>query len=167
MTDTVEHNMNSDGNDDSSYIGTQFSTLLNTMSQLKNQIVIITNQLRTLEKVVNKEVKTYKKERTKKKLKDIKKPSGFAAASPISNDLCKFMGKEIGTNIARTEVTKFICSYIKEKALTDDNNNKVIKPDDKLKDLLGTDDNTVLTYFNIQRFMNKHFIKNTNQNNEK
>lgn len=166
MSAVEENNMNVEGNE-SNYIGTQFTSLLNTMSQLKNQIVIITNQLRTLEKTVNKEVKTHKREIGKKKLKDIRKPSGFAAASPISNDLCKFMGREIGTNIARTEVTKFICSYIKEKSLTDDTNNKVIKPDDKLKSLLGTNDDTVLTYFNIQRFMNKHFIKNANQPTEK
>jgi len=162
-----EHNTLSEGNEDNSYIGEQFSALLNTLSQLKTQIVIIATQLRTLEKTVNKEVKTHKKENVKKQVKGVRKPSGFAAASPISKDLCEFMGQDIGTNIARTEVTKFICSYIKSKSLTDDNNNKVIKPDDKLKDLLGTDDDTVLTYFNIQRFMNKHFIKNANQKNEK
>ena len=69
------------------------------------------------------------------------------------------MGKEVGTSIARTEVTKFICSYIKQHSLTDDTNNKVIKPDNKLKSLLGTSEDTIVTYFNIQRFMNKHFIK--------
>lgn len=159
---TIENNTISEGNDESSYIGEQFSALLSTLSQLKTQIVIIATQLRTLEKTVNKEVKSHKKETVKKQLKSVRKPSGFAAASPISKDLCEFMGQDIGTSIARTEVTKFICSYIKQHSLTDDTNNKVIKPDNKLKSLLGTSEETVITYFNIQRFMNKHFIKDDN-----
>jgi chromatin remodeling complex protein RSC6 len=43
--------------------------------------------------------------------------------------------------------------------LANDENKRVIKPDNKLKSLLGIDDDTVVTYFNIQRFMNRHFIK--------
>ena len=70
------------------------------------------------------------------------------------------MGKDHGSQIARTEVTKFICAYIKSNELTTSDNNRVIKPDNKLHDLLGTDEKIQVTYFNIQRFMNKHFIKN-------
>ena len=95
----------------------------------------------------------------KKQSKGSRKPSGFAAASPISSELCDFMGKEPGATVARTEVTKFICSYINTNDLTTVENKRVIKPDTKLKMLLGTEEDTVLTYFNIQRFMNKHFIK--------
>lgn len=134
---------------------------MSTLSQLKTQITSFAVQLRTLEKTVKKEVKQHKREVTKKQSKGSRKPSGFAEASPISNDLCDFLGKDYGTTVARTEVTKFICSYIRQHSLTNDENKRVIKPDNKLKSLLGTDDETVVTYFNIQRFMNKHFIKKT------
>lgn len=143
-----------------SQIDNQFTSILSTLSQFKVQITALSNQLKSLEKTVKKEIKQHKKEVTKKMSKGNRKPSGFAAASPISNDLCDFMGKDHGSEIARTEVTKFICSYIKQNALTTDENNRVIKPDNKLHELLGTDDNTQVTYFNIQRFMNRHFIKN-------
>ena len=146
---------------DDSQIDTQFTSILSTLSQFKVQITALSNQLKSLEKTVKKEIKQHKKEVTKKMSKGNRKPSGFAAASPISNDLCDFMGKDHGSEIARTEVTKFICSYIKQHSLTTDENNRVIKPDEKLHTLLGTDDSTQVTYFNIQRFMNKHFIKNT------
>lgn len=141
-----------------SQIDNQFTSILSTLSQFKVQITALSNQLKGLEKTVKKEIKQHKKEVTKKMSKGNRKPSGFAAASPISNDLCDFMGKDHGSEIARTEVTKFICSYIRENSLTTTENNRVIKPDDKLHVLLGTDESTQVTYFNIQRYMNRHFI---------
>ena len=148
-----------DGTVEEEYISDQFSSLLNTLGQFKIQITAMANQMKFLEKNVKKEIKQNKKEIGKKQSKGTRKPSGFAAASPISKDLCDFMGKDEGTNIARTEVTKFICSYIKQHSLTDQENNKVIKPDEKLQNLLGAEPDAVITYFNIQRFMNKHFVK--------
>jgi len=151
-----------------SHIEGQFSSVLSTLSQFKTQIVALSTQLKSLEKVVKKEIKQHKREVVKKQAKGNRKPSGFAEASPISNDLCDFMGKDHGTNVARTEVTKFICSYIRQNSLTAQENKQVITPDTKLKTLLGTDEETVITYFNIQRYMNKHFIKKkTNEVNEK
>jgi len=141
-------------------INDQFSTILSSLSQFKVQLSALTIQLRGLEKTVKREIKTHKKEVAKKQSKGNRKPSGFAAATPISDDLCDFLGKEHGTNMARTEVTKYICSYIKQNSLTVDDNNRVIRPDNKLKSLLGTNDETEITFFNIQRFMNKHFLKN-------
>ena len=69
------------------------------------------------------------------------------------------MNKEEGTEIARTEVTKSICFYIKQHQLENSANSKIITPDDKLKSLLGIEDGQELTYFNIQKYMNKHFVK--------
>ena len=145
--------------DEPNEIDDQFSTVLSTLSQFKSQIMTLSVQLKGLEKTVKKEIKQNKRLITKKQSKGSRKPSGFAEASPISNDLCDFLGKDQGATVARTEVTKFVCNYIKEHSLANTDNKKVIQPDDKLKNLLGTDDDTVVTYFNIQRFMNKHFIK--------
>ena len=141
-------------------IDNQFTAILGTLSQFKIQITALSTQLKSLEKTVKKEIKHHKKDATKKQSKGNRKPSGFAEASPISDDLCDFMGKDHGTHCARTDVTKFICNYIRQNSLANNENKREIKPDNKLKSLLGTDDTTVVTYFNIQRFMNRHFIKN-------
>ena len=141
-------------------IDNQFTAVIGTLSQFKIQITALSTQLKSLEKTVKKEIKQHKKDVSKKQSKGNRKPSGFAEASPISNDLCDFMGKDHGTQCARTDVTKFICNYIRLNSLTNNENKREIKPDNKLKSLLGTDDTTVITYFNIQRFMNRHFIKN-------
>ena len=77
----------------------------------------------------------------------------------ISKDLCDFMGKPGGSQVARTEVTQYIIQYIKQKDLQWAENRKIIKPDKPLKKLLGVEDNEEVTYFNLQKFMNKHFVK--------
>ena len=62
--------------------------------------------------------------------------------------------------MARTEVTKSVVAYIKENCLQPNSEKKnIITPDDKLKSLLGISDEDKLTYFNLQKYMNKHFIK--------
>jgi hypothetical protein len=73
------------------------------------------------------------------------------------DDIIDFMNKNEGTEIARTEVTKALVAYIKENKLENEKNSKIIKPDNKLKILLELEDGQELTYFNIQKYMNKHF----------
>ena len=136
-------------------IESQFSELLETLGNLRGQITQIQNQVRGLEKGVKKQSKLHKKEG---KSKIVKKPSGFAKPSKISDELISFMNKTKGTELARTEVTQYIINYIKDNNLQNRENRKNIKPDKRLSELLDCG-NDELTYFNIQKYMNKHFIK--------
>lgn len=145
---------------------THFDGVFASIGTLRNQITIIQQQLKTLEKSVKKEVKQIKKENSKKKERQKKKPSGFAKPSKITHELCEFMTKPEGTEIARTEVTKYLIKYIKENKLQNSTNKRIITPDDKLKSLLEIDDSIELTYFNLQKFMNKHFESATAQSNK-
>ena len=77
----------------------------------------------------------------------------------ISEELCVFMNKNKGELVARTEVTRYIINYVKENNLQNKDNGQVILPDDKLKKLLDVKEGDTLTYFNIQKFMNRHFHK--------
>ena len=138
----------------------EFEELIDGLSLVKNQIVNIQQNLKQLEKNVKKQMKGLKKEATKNKNKGNRKPSGFAKPSKVTKELCEFMNKTEGTEIARTEVTKALVTYIKENKLENESNSKVIKPDNKLKFLLGLEEGEELTYFNIQKYMNKHFVKN-------
>ena len=144
-----------------SEMGEKFGGILNTLGSFRQQITMLQNQVRSLEKVVNKTMKHMAREAKKNKNKGNRKPSGFAVPTNISNDLCDFMGKPGGSQVARTEVTQYIIQYIKQKDLQWEENRKIIKPDKRLKKLLGVEDNEEVTYFNLQKFMNKHFMKKT------
>tara|TARA_A200000113_G_scaffold225111_1_gene244900 strand:+ start:867 stop:1391 length:525 start_codon:yes stop_codon:yes gene_type:complete len=134
----------------------QWKNMELSLSTFKTQVTALQQQLRALEKATRRQVKQLKKEASKSKNRGNRAPSGFAKPSKISKELCSFMGKEEGAEVARTEVTKFVISYIKDNSLAE---SKDIKPDEKLAHLLGTGDEDKVTYFNIQKYMNKHFTK--------
>ena len=137
----------------------QFGNIIESLSGFRTQINLIQQQLKQLEKNVKKQMKGLKKDIVKNKNKGNRKPSGFAKPSKVTKELCEFMNKTEGTEIARTEVTRALVSYIKTNKLENENNSKIITPDQKLKFLLGIEDGQELTYFNIQKYMNKHFVK--------
>ena len=148
-------------------VSKMFSDVLSTLTGFRSQITGIQMGIKTLEKVVKKEMKSLRKETTKYKQKGSRKPSGFAKPTKISKELCEFMGKEAGTELARTEVTQYVIQYITDNSLQNPENRKAIIPDDPLKELLGVTEKDEVTYFNIQKYMNRHFgeyIKNNDTN---
>jgi chromatin remodeling complex protein RSC6 len=140
-------------------INNDFDHLLNNLGSLKSQIIMLQNCVKGIEKKVKKQMKSYERKIKKNKSKGSRKPSGFAVPTKISKELCVFMNIDAGAKMARTEVTQNIISYIKEKKLQDKSNGRKIKPDKALKSLLNVKKNEDLTYFNLQKYMNKHFVK--------
>ena len=141
-----------------------YSTVLESISGMATMLKTLKSQVKSLEKQNMKQAKELEKSKTKSSRKSTKRaPSGFAKPAPISKDLCKFLGKPLDTEIARTEVTKHLTAYIKEKGLQNPANKKQIKPDAALSKLLGTlqpeDKAKGYTYFNLQKYMKHHFPK--------
>ena len=92
----------------------QFNTIIENLSLFKNHVSTIQQQVRQLEKNIKKQMKGLKKEAIKSKNKGNRQPSGFAKPSKVTKELCDFMKKEEGTDIARTEVTRALVAYIRE-----------------------------------------------------
>ena len=86
-------------------------------------------------------------------------PSGIAKPTKISAELAKFLSVEPSALMARTEVIKQIASYIKEHKLENAENRREIVPDKALGRLLGASKSDKVTYFNLQRYMKRHFPK--------
>jgi chromatin remodeling complex protein RSC6 len=156
-SETIDNNDNNNSNKlEDLFI--QFDDIIESLIDFKSEINVVQQKIRALEKNVKRQVKSLKKEVTKSKKKGNKQPSGFAKPSKVTKELCEFMNKEEGSEIARTEVTRAIVSYVKENKLENIENGQIILPDLKLKTLLDIDETHQLTYFNIQKYMNKHFI---------
>ena len=138
---------------------TQFSDILSTLSAFRSQITLLQNQVRGLEKSYNKKIKNMEKEVKKNKSKGNRKPSGFAVPTKITNELCDFMKLDHGTAVARTEVTQYLISYIKEHKLQNESNKSFIKADKKLSELLNTDKSDNIKKNELQWKENRKIIK--------
>ena len=136
------------------------------------QVVAMCKEMSTLAKTITREVKNVQKV-ARKEYKDVvrklgkktkqnrakRAPSGFAKPSPLSQQLCDFLGKPLGTEMARTEVTRLLTQYVDVQNLQNPKNRREILPDDKLSKLLNVSDSDEVTYFNLQKWMTPHFPK--------
>jgi chromatin remodeling complex protein RSC6 len=80
----------------------------------------------------------------------------FQIPTDISPHLCAFLGRPSGSQESRSNVTKFITNYVKENNLK---NKHDINADAKLNSLLGLKEGDKLTYFNLQKYLNVHYLK--------
>ena len=138
----------------------EFMEFMTKLQTINSMISSLKADFRQLEKKALRELKTAEKASQKKKRKQgNRSPSGFVKPTKISDELASFLGKAKGSEMARTEVTREINSYIREHKLQDKDNGRIIKADKKLSTLLKLKSSDELTYFNLQKFMSPHFAK--------
>lgn len=141
-------------------IAAQSAEFLSKLNQLTSIIASLKTEYKSLEKKWSRELKAAQKSGSKKRKRvGNRAPSGFVKPTRISDELASFLGKDKGTEMARTDVTREINMYIRSHNLQDKENGRKINPDSKLKDLLKLKGDDELTYFNLQRFMSPHFQK--------
>ena len=133
------------------------------LNTLKETVSAMLNQVKKLEKRVHREIKDARKRKRRSKVEEgpDAKPralSIFERPTQVTDELCKFLGKPNGTLMSRSEVTKGVNNYVKEHNLK---NKHDIKPDAPLKKLLAIGDGELLTYFNLQRYLNRPYVKAT------
>ena len=134
--------------------GTKF---LKTLNKLIKQALNHTNRVTKFKKLVPRKVNS---------------SSGFLKPVNISPQLALFTGWDVNNTYSRTEVTKFICEYVKKNKLydqTEGGDKRNIVVDEKLKKLLNYDpknppknaegDALPLTYFRLQQYLKGHFSK--------
>ena len=122
------------------------------------------------------EMMVKKEQKQANKPKKERKACGFAVAVPVSDIMCEFMEVEKGSLVARTDITKRLNAYIKANGLENPDNRQQILPDERLWKILGVPSpsvpkegrkdeeqraDVVITHFNIQKYINGHFLKKT------
>ena len=136
----------------------EFQNIYNQLSSWKTQMSEMTANVRRFQRQVQKELRTVHRKNKKANAKRSKRePSGFAKPCEISKDLCDFLNKPYGTELARTEVTKHLTEYIRNHNLQDPVDKRHILPDTKLNKLLNAKKGDMVTYFNLQKWMKPHF----------
>ena len=80
----------------------------------------------------------------------------FQVPTGLTPELCSFMGRPAGSLESRSNVTKFITKYVSDNNLK---NKHDINADAKLLKLLRLTKEDKLTYFNLQKYLNVHYLK--------
>lgn len=146
------------------------TTVFKRMNTRRAQILSLQREdrqdARILERLYQQEIRELRRKKSRRSTtgggsSTKKAPSGFAKPTAISSDLRKFLDVPDDTLLARTDVTKRITTYIKEKDLQNPDNRREIFPDDKLRKLVTIPEeyDNKLTYFNLQRCIKHHFPK--------
>ena len=146
--------------------------LIQETQEITNRQKTLTQQLKSFSRAYKKELKELKKCQVKSKKVNKKDPnrpkrapSGFAVPSEISAEMCKFLGLAQGSQLSRTDVTRKLTSYIREKNLQIPQNRRSFNPDKALGGILGPlqemDKDKGYTYFNLQRYITPHIISNS------
>jgi chromatin remodeling complex protein RSC6 len=146
----------SDDKDENTNGETLLASLTEKISGLASQVKLIQTALKQLGKEFDKQKKIIDKVQ-KKREKAKKSPSGFAKPCKISDELCDFIGVAKGTEQSRTDITRYINSYVKEHNLNNPQNRREFFPDKKLKAVLNVKDGEKVTYFILQRLIAHHF----------
>ena len=144
-----------------SSLSTLFSDFGSKLQTLSSGLSTLRSDFRTLERHVAREMRAAQKISKRKRKSGNRAPSGFVKPTLISKELANFLGKPVGTEWARTEVTREINAYIRTHSLQDKENGRKINPDTKLRSLLQLKKDEELTYFNLQKYMSPHFAKAT------
>ena len=134
--------------------------LVSTIIEKVNTLFVSFKEVQALLKVLSKEYDKQQKiiEKAQKKRQNAKNsPSGFAKPNKISDELCDFIGVPHGTEKSRTDITRFINTYVKEHNLNKPENKRFILPDDKLKKILNVGDKEDINYFILQKLISHHF----------
>ena len=136
-------------------------TVTTQLTTLRETVTLLLGQVKKLDKRVHREIKDARKRKRRAKVEEgpdapKRAPSIFERPVQVTDELCAFLVKPKGTLMSRSEVTKGVNNYVKEKSLK---NKHDIKPDAALKKLLLIGEGEPLTYFNLQRYLNRHYIK--------
>lgn len=82
--------------------------------------------------------------------------NGFNKPQVVSAALRTFLHLGPDEMVSRSQVTKSVNAYVTEKNLK---NGKVIVPDEALKTLLQVPEGVQVTFLNLQKYLNQHYVK--------
>jgi len=81
----------------------------------------------------------------------------YEKATPVPEQLRKFLSLSADVELPRTEVAKQIYSYVREKDLRNKDDRSIIYPDAALKKLFNLKKDETLDFKNLQKYLSLHY----------
>jgi len=126
---------------------------------IETEIAAIRGDIKLLAKLVRR-IQAHIDDPTGEKREKRKVNNGFNKPLKVTVEMQAFLGLGADELISRSEVTRRITGYVKEKGLKHPTNGRQIVLDQPLRTLLAVEDpNAEITYLNIQKYLSKHYVK--------
>jgi upstream activation factor subunit UAF30 len=126
-----------------------------TLDSLALDIAAVQKDLKALRKMVRKVIGDIE-DPTGEKKEARTKNNGFNKPQVVTDALRSFLNLGADEMISRSQVTKAVNAYVTEKELKKGQN---ITLDAPLQALLSPPEGTRITFLNIQKFLNQHYVK--------
>jgi len=127
------------------------------MSTMEQEIAEIKSELKSIARMCRR-IRAHQEDPDGTKKAERSKNNGFNRPQKISEKLAAFLGTG-DEMISRSEVTKRVTAYIREKGLKHPDNGRIILMDDALRNLLQPPADLELTFLNIQKYLTPHYVK--------
>lgn len=133
-----------------------------TVIEMRKQLRVALREVKEVRKFLTK----YKNIQYKPKRTRESHNTGLEKLRPISESMAIFAGSSLPqgeeweygvTQKSRYDVTNVLCAYIANNELRDPTNRTIITPDAKLKELLKVEDDIVLKYPTMQKYLKNCF----------
>ena len=126
---------------------------MQTININKEKLENFTNSYNKLSKDIDAAIKA-----SREKDKKLRIPQRFNKPTLLSEKLADFLNKPHGTEMSRIDVTELVMQYIWDNNIEISSENKEIKCDDKLSNLLNVDEELdIVTVFNIRRYLKHNY----------
>lgn len=125
-------------------------TIMDAVKDLQKQLHSVMDTIDQYEKTL----------KLKKKRVRTKPASGFASPAPVSDEMCDLLYIPRGSLVPRTTITRLITGYIRSNNLQDPKDGRRIIPNETFKRVFRLNDDDIVTFFNIQKYLKVHCGKN-------
>jgi len=128
------------------------------LESLTDSVASLRSDVKNLARLVRK-IRSFQEDPTGEKTKKRTENNGFNRKMEVSDKLKSFLGLKPDEYISRSDVTRRINTYIKDKELKHPDNGRVIVMDASLTDLLSPPDDVQVTFLNMQKYISPHYLK--------
>lgn len=129
-----------------------------TLESLTSDIATLRSDIKNLAKLVRK-VRNFQEDPTGEKNKKRTENNGFNRKMKVTPELMSFLDMKEGEYISRSDVTRKINKYIKDKELKHPENGRVIVMDSALSSLLSPPEGVQVTFLNMQKYISPHYLE--------
>jgi hypothetical protein len=160
--ETKENNENSD-NPVTIYVN-KLNKYVETIAKMNSELKQLVSVGKTLEKDFNQIVKLLAK-KNKNKSNENRALTGFAMPTYLTDEMYDFLNKntelkvEKGQKVYRIAVTRMLNKYIKDEGLRKEDDMRYFVPNTTLHRIFRSTENDEVSYFNLQKYIKHHFIK--------